>query len=67
MVNSFPCRTELEDRDLHVDHCNQVLQETQSHYTKLAQENSALKTEIEKLERVMLMQVWSLIWSLGNW
>ena len=48
----------MEDRDLHVDHCNQVLQETQSHYSKLAQENGTLKTEMEKLERVMLMQVW---------
>jgi len=49
-------RTELEERDHHVDHCNQVLQETQAHYSKLAQENGSLKTEMEKLERVMLMQ-----------
>ena len=55
-------RTELEERDLHVDHCNQVLQETQGHYSKLAQENGAIKTEIEKLERVMLMQVGRLGW-----
>ena len=55
-------RTELEERDLHVDHCNQVLQETQGQYSKLAQENGAIKTEIEKLERVMLMQVGRLGW-----
>ena len=50
-------RTVLEERDLHVDHCNQALQETQAHYATLSDENTALKAEVEKLERVMLMQV----------
>ena len=52
---------ELEERDLQVDRCNEVLQESQTRCAQLVHENSRFKAEVDKFERVMLMQVMEML------